>query len=432
MKIVKVQPGNTQVLTGHPLDLTVLAEAPTSLGEPPARIIFGEPNDVPPPADAPARPADGEMRASPAGAGAGTGGDPLAGDVTPGYAALRYTYHVEHVDRTVRYRVEVGGTQSDWYTASVIRAVKLEEMSFRIEPPSYTKQEARTLRIKAADLAKTPVTAPQGSRVEVAAVTDIPWGHALLQTADTLTATPMAGGPGGRAFTAAFVVVQDTPVSVMLTDAGGQRMFKLPEEPLVVRCENDASPRVEMRWPRQDVVVPLDAEIKVAALLSDDYGLASARVLTSAERPATPTTGPARADEAAWVVANEQPYPAGSKSADLSFVLNVDPALRKHDNVISVRVEATDNRDLGPGAAAALAGDRKNVDPRAWRARRPRRRPSTTSGSRTLPRSSGKRRTRRMSCASGCGSCSSSRRRCTSRRPPRHSGQRNCRRSNPP
>jgi hypothetical protein len=158
-EITDVKPGDTRVVTGQVLDLTVLAEAPRALGQPPMKIIFEAATGagVDPGYAAVALPA---------------GGDVLPNNVAdvdgrPDRASLRYTYHVDHLGRPVRYRVEVAGTQSRWYSADVIKKVELEELALRVTAPLYTGQETRVIRIKTDDLARTPVMVPQGSRVDV-------------------------------------------------------------------------------------------------------------------------------------------------------------------------------------------------------------------------------------------------------------------------
>ena len=88
-----------------------------------------------------------------------------------------------------------------------------------------------------------------------------------------------------------FNVLDETPVSILLTAGTGQIVAALPSEPLVIHCINDApaGDRNEMADAGCHRMRP-DAEIKIAAILRDDLGLASARVLVSSGTTASPGT----------------------------------------------------------------------------------------------------------------------------------------------
>ena len=96
---------------------------------------------------------------------------------------------------------------------------------------------------------------------------------------------------GHQRFASWITLTDDTPVAVLITDGARQIIARLPEDPLVIHCVKDAPPSITMKWPTQDISVAPDLALHVSALLRDDYGVASARVLVSMAQP-TPAGGP--------------------------------------------------------------------------------------------------------------------------------------------
>src|SRR6185437_326838 len=133
--------------------------------------------------------------------------------------------------------------QSPWYSVTVVHQIRLETLELRITAQGYTRQETQSLLIKAADLSKTVVTAPQGSRVELSAVVDIPVGGAMLEVAGGQPAS-MESSANGRRFSAVFMVFDETPIAILLTQ-GKQIVGRLPEESLVIHCIKDQPPTIE-------------------------------------------------------------------------------------------------------------------------------------------------------------------------------------------
>jgi hypothetical protein len=316
VRIVDVQPGDVTLVRDQPLEITATASGPQQQ-TPEATLIFD----------------DGSLPA------ATISPSPSSTD-----GSLRYTYRLEHVDHSLKYRLEIAGTQSRWFNVSVVRQIMLQSLTLKVTPPAYTKKASALITLKSMQWQDTPVTVPQGSVVELSAAIDVPANAAMLQLADR-SPTPMSGNPERTSFSATFTVTDDTPSSVLLTDGAGQIVAKLPVDPWTIHCTKDAAPTIEMRWPMQDAVVAPSAELKIQAAIKDDYGVASARVLMASGS----ATDPASAALAPVATIN---YPAGSTAVDLASVLDLSPDLRKHGNAIRVQVEATDNRDLGSAGGA--------------------------------------------------------------------------------
>jgi hypothetical protein len=349
--IVDVQPGDVTLIAGQPLEITVAARC---AGSPIGRLIFERSPAGEFPADA-VIPQDAEL--SPA---------TLAAAADDAGANLQYAYRVDRLDAPLRYRFEAAGTQSRWYDVTIVRQVKLASLELRITPPPYTRLAPQTLTLLPDDVAKKPVSVAQGSRVEITANVDVPVGGAMLQAGDAPPA-PMRVGAQHEQFDGDVTIMDDTPLAVLITDGARQIIAKLPADALVIHCVKDAPPTIEMKWPTQDLTVGPDQPLKLTALLRDDYGVSSARVLMSA---------PGRsggADDSMVVVHEESFEPdAGVKEArELDFVLPVKPEQRANGNSIHVQVEATDNRllgasaDLGPQTAHSPIFEIKFADPAA-------------------------------------------------------------------
>ncbi len=332
MQIVEVQPRDVTLITGQPLEIAVLAKGD---GTPNATLVFDTGHAA---ADAaPSRYTDASL--------------PPA--TTPD-GLLRYTYRVEHVEHQMKYRVEVGGTQSPWYSVTIVRQVKLSELTLVITPPPYTRQRQRPLTLKAEDIDKTPVTVPQGSQVELAAVVDVPVKAAMLQVGEAAPA-PMTTSLQGRRFSGTVTITDDSPLAVLLTDGSGQIIARLPEQTFLVHCTKDAPPTIEMKWPMQDVSVAPDQEVKIQATLKDDWGLSASRILVSSAGAGGAGAG---AGEQPMVPATEKVYAEQPQSTDLAFVLpahaRAAPARPKHLGA------ARSHRQPQPGQPAQR---RRGADP---------------------------------------------------------------------
>src|SRR5665213_2279028 len=107
-EIIDVQPKDVTVVTGQPLEITVVARC---MNSPKAKLIFEK--------------GEGAEAAATAPANAELIGSALvmetAGQKTDARSDLQYNYRMEHVDQPTRYRVEVAGTHSPWYTVTVVR-----------------------------------------------------------------------------------------------------------------------------------------------------------------------------------------------------------------------------------------------------------------------------------------------------------------------
>lgn len=302
--IVSVTPGDTTLVQGQPLEITAIVE---KAGDAPLRVIFDKPG-----------PKATEVLGSPA----------IEGQT-------RFTYRMDHADATLKYRVEIGQTQSNWYTATVVQQVKLSGLTLKVSPPAYTKPEpaVREITIKPEDVGKTPIEVPQGSTVELVIGVDVPVAGAMLQNEGSTPVAMERAGEGTR-FSGSTVATKDLQLAALLTEAGGQIVARLPDPAVPVTVKPDAAPTLEVKWPTNETVVAPDAELKIVANVLDDIGLQTVRVML-APTPDGPLSS-----------IFEKTIADGAATFDLSHLLDVKPDVRKHGSFVRVQLEAVDNRSL--------------------------------------------------------------------------------------
>ena len=304
VEIVQVLPGNVTVIAGRPLEVSVSARCP---GDAKGSLFFDN--------------------------------DPTAHSLAVAASddgLKQFSYLQEHMDQSTRYRVEVGGSQSVWYDVTVVKQVKLNSLTITVAPPAYTKRPPQTTTLAAGDMAKQVLSFPEGSTVQLAFDVDVAVSAAMLQAGDGAP-IPAAASAGGKRFVAQIKLLQQTPVSLLLTDGSGQIMARAPEQPLMLYCTADAAPTIEMKWPVQDLSVAPSADLTIQANLKDDYALTGAKLLYAAS-----------ADEP-MVVAGERAFADKPAAVAYSAILHLKPEQALHGKSVWVQIEATDNRDLGEG-----------------------------------------------------------------------------------
>jgi hypothetical protein len=278
VRIVSVEPGDITLVAGQSLHLIVTAIAPSST-HPPGKLIFDAAAPI-----------------------------PLIAHPNPG-ASLRYEYTLDHVDQSTRYRVEIGSTQSPWYTVTVVTQIKLIGMTLHMTPPSYTRQPSLDLS------GAGPYEFPQGSQVQI-----------------SMEYTPPTAGH----LTRSLKVLADATFSADITQ-GAQVIGRLPDPPLVIRAQIDQPPAIKAIWPdRPEIVLPPTHDLIVIADLSDDWGLTAARVLLGiGDHPLT------LAAEATDLAPQPRQY-------HLHLPIHLPDEASRNGATIQLQIEAVDNRELRP------------------------------------------------------------------------------------
>ena len=302
MHIISVDPGDTSRVSGQPLEIAV--DAAGILPAPQARLIFDSVIETQ--VLSPVLQSDGQTS--------------------------RYGYRVDHVDQPFKYRVEVGGTQSPWYSVTLLQQIRLSSLTLKVTPPAYTNKPPQTLTIDPANPGTTPISVPQGSAVHVAVTLDVPVKAAMLAAGDAPPVAMTSLGDAGS-FSGDIVVLDETLMQILPTE-GGQILAKLPESAVVIHCQKDQSPVIRMTWPREDASVAPDAPLHITASLGDDWGITQYRVLTATA-----------ADEPMTAAATMN-FPDNKTAQAVDYTLQIPAAQRTTGSKVFVQIEATDNRNL--------------------------------------------------------------------------------------
>lgn len=262
---------------------------------------------------------------------------------------IRYTHRIDHVEQSFRLRAEVGSTQSDWRAVNVVQQIKLSALSLNVIAPTYTARAPVVLTPNLTDLRATRFEAPQGSRVTLNASFDAPAGGAMLQLGEQ-PPVPMKAGAKFTSFSAEFDAITTTSFCVLLTDGSGQIIARLPEAAPTLHVLTDSAPVIDMRWPTRDVSVPTTQPIEVKAVLRDDWGVTSGRLLIGLkpDEPLTPTS--------------DVRFTPVQLANEFSILIDLPAELRQHGRSIRVQVQASDNRAL-PAALFKDAGAQTVTSP---------------------------------------------------------------------
>ncbi|MGA3066987.1 MAG: hypothetical protein ABSF29_09090 [Tepidisphaeraceae bacterium] len=290
IQILEVQPGNITLVAGQPLEITFTAIAPSSQ-RPTARLIFQ--NDFPPQPLSPHARQDG---------------------------SLQYIFAADHIDQSTQYRIEIGSTQSNWFSVTVVPQIKLLATTLRLTPPAYTRLPPSNLQ------GPGPFTVPQGSTLNFAVDFNPPAPRAFLGTQE------MELSNSGRHAERSTVALADTSLYADLLQ-GSQLLARLPDPPLSIHVQIDQPPTIHLIWPdRPDVVLPPTRDLTIEADVADDWGLSAARVLLGiGDSPLVPAAD----------------APAGD-FADQPTTYHLRLPIHLNDDAPSIRlqVEAADNRNI--------------------------------------------------------------------------------------
>jgi hypothetical protein len=319
--IVDLSPGDATVVAGQPLEITVAA---TRVPADAAATLFVAPIDRP-----------DDWAALPLAKLPSVVPDATPDPSNAGESVARFAHRLDRLDHSIRYRVEVAGTQSPIHTVTAVRDVTLARVTLRIDPPPYLRDRlpATSLVLDPDQLATTPLAFAEGSGIELAAETDVPLSSARLQIDDRPPVAVRREQDGTR-FVGSFDLPGDRGVSVLFSDAGGQIVARLPDPPLRLRATPDSPPTIELRTPADDLTVAPDAEIAIDAIVRDDHALARVEVLVAVGADAP--------------LASVFAQPLNAREHRLQHTLAIPPQARTHGQTIRLQLVATDARTLSP------------------------------------------------------------------------------------
>jgi hypothetical protein len=300
VKIVRVTPGDAEVLIGS--GLQVSAEVATPSARPLPATLFVRQGEKPEQALA-----------------------MLADEANRTYVAA-----LPQVLAPLSYRLQVGDTQTPIYKVSVFERPTVAGIDATYEFPAYLHRPRETVRQNHADL-----EAPQFTRAELTIhpSTTIAGGQVQVggKTIDGRVTED------GKALVVPLLLKDSRSYTIHLVTPGGHT----DPQPRVnqIKVTADAPPTVQLVEPAGETSVAVGAKPTVVVRAGDDYGLGEVRVETRSEADGTDKARPDVKTVASWSKF------AGS-GAVLSHTLEPYPAKFKAGQSVWVRAVARDRREI--------------------------------------------------------------------------------------
>ncbi|MDR0870069.1 MAG: hypothetical protein LBN39_04680, partial [Planctomycetaceae bacterium] len=302
VKIKDVKPGNTEVLLGCPLEITVETEEP-----------------------AVEKPFSATLYVKPDGAENEEGMIMLA-------AAQKHTYTatVPVVSKAGTYRIEVGDSQSEKYTIKVLEKPGVADVDVVYTYPPYMKRPPNTAKLTTPDL-----TAPQHTTAELKIRSTVPVTSGRLDW-DGGGAVGMVS-EDGNVLTASMVLTKTTAYKIRLQ----KNAFEDPNPRLNnIRVEPDRAPTVEMLRPAGDTAAGIGQSVPVAVKLTDDFGISAAYLEAKVKTNEEKEEGKTAEKIYRWTIAPA----AANRELELEHVLPLTEKMLKPGQTLLIRVVAQDNR----------------------------------------------------------------------------------------
>jgi hypothetical protein len=245
-----VEPGDTQVRYGDPLDITVKVEGPSV-------------DDL-------------ELVLQPAGPQASGSEErlPMFFD-----SAGHWRTTVTSVTNDTRYHVRSRATRSHRFKLDVITVPELQSVKFRITPPEYTRDA-----VYEGPLPQSGIVALAGTTVEVQAYSNRPLKSGAIEfgSGDKRTEIPLAS-PGvdsaSREVQGTFTISAAGTFDVYVTDIADQRSL----EPLsgTITLLDDQKPLVRIIEPPAQSLATPSVTLPVVISAEDDYGVTKLQLFRS-------------------------------------------------------------------------------------------------------------------------------------------------------
>ncbi|NOZ21571.1 MAG: DUF4175 domain-containing protein [Planctomycetes bacterium] len=299
----KVEPGDCELLAGS--DLTIKAKIAGKGGEEYDAFVFFTPKD-------------GRKRGYPL--------SPEGGGV--------YSYTMPGVRSSLRYYVEIGGTESRKYTVTIVRRPSVKRIGLSYRFPKYTGLEP--VEVENSDGA---IQAVKGTKVQlrIEATKDLREGTVEVTGGKTKELTV---GVAQTILTGGLTVDRDYGYRIHLTDKNGYRN----EDPVerFVTALPDGKPTVVIHEPGKDSEAPLGGKMQIVVRGTDDFGIAGARLLMKKGKTAEETE-----------VANWADF-ADPKNVSITYAWPFPKEKFKAGDELTYWVEMVDTRpDPGPNTATS-------------------------------------------------------------------------------
>ena len=300
VKIVKITPGDTEVLIGS--SLQIAAEIDNPAHKPLPATLFVRQADKPESALA------------------------MLPDETSG----KYVAALSQVLAPLQYRLQIGDTQTQLYKVAVYEKPTVAEVEAAYEFPAYLQRPRETVKQNQGDL-----EAPQFTRAElkIHPSTPIARGHLMIEGKSIDGQVT----DDGKTLVAQLLLKDTTTYTIHLFTAGGHS----DPQPRVnqVKVLTDAPPTVQLVEPARETTIAVGTKPNVVVRASDDYGLGQVRIETRDDAPTGEKSGLGVKTVASWTK-------FAASGVVLEHPLELDPRAIKAGQTVWVRAVAQDRRQL--------------------------------------------------------------------------------------
>ncbi|MGA2702887.1 MAG: hypothetical protein ABSH35_17560 [Isosphaeraceae bacterium] len=300
VKIVKITPGDTEVLIGS--SLQIAAEIDNPARQPLAATLFVRQADKPEAAQA------------------------MLPDETGG----KYVAALSQILAPLQYRLQIGDTQTQLYKVAVYEKPTVALVEAAYEFPAYLERPRETVKQNQGDL-----EAPQFTRAElrIHPTAPIARGHLMVEG----NSIDGQVSDDGKTLVAQLLLKDTTTYTIHLFTAGGHS----DPQPRVnqVKVVTDAPPTVELVEPARETTIAVGTKPNVVVRASDDYGLGQVRIETRDDAPMGEKSGLAVKTVASWTK-------FATTGVVLDHPLELDPKAVKAGQTVWVRAVAQDRRQL--------------------------------------------------------------------------------------
>ncbi len=261
-----------------------------------------------------------------------------------------FTAYLPPVSEEFTFRIASNKVTTEWFQAKIVDRPRLGSLTLTVTPPAYTGADAAELAVGSG-----PYKILAGSTLKVEGTTDIPVASARLDLPErpvTLALdearTSFTGEAPTESLTSGSCILDVDSINKLAfpgeTKARGLG-FREPVR-FRIRVVPDKAPTIQARLAGVSGLATVKALVPLTAILRDDYGLDSARLVYTWKGDA------ADAEEKEGTSSLE--LPADASVVELEDTIDIEALGVETGSRLSLRVEATDN-DTVSGPKAGLS-----------------------------------------------------------------------------
>ncbi len=190
-----------------------------------------------------------------------------------------FEYEVPDVRVDLVYHVRIGGSESRRYKVAVVEPPLVTRIDLQYEYPPYTGLPPATV-----DNSDGNIEAVKGSAVSLRIATNKKIKDGYLRF-DVAEQQKLNVGVDGLSSTVRLSIQKDDGYRIFVTDEQGYT--NRDPVPHAIKAAADQPPLVKILEPAKDTTVPLDGALKLAVRGSDDFGVASLKLLAKVNNAET-------------------------------------------------------------------------------------------------------------------------------------------------